>query len=96
MADSTLLLGSKVIIYAAYRRCTTPPLFQGGKSGEKNAFLTLPAAGQSAPTKLSATPIPVQVFLKVRTYPTQELYIGRLEQSSETLYIAPKGSGKIF
>ena len=32
MADSTLLLGSKVIIYAAYRRCTTRQLFSGGKA----------------------------------------------------------------
>ena len=38
--------------------------------------------------------MPVQVFLKVRTYPTQVLYVGRLEQSSETLISLPKGANK--
>ena len=80
------------------QRIAAAPLgsFSVAEKLPENAFLTLPAAGQSAPTKLSTTPMPVQVFLRVRTYPTQELYIGRLKQSSETLYIAPKGSEKIF
>ena len=60
--------------------------FLMAKKRRENAFLTLPAAGQSAPTKLFATPMPVQVFLRVRTYPTHKLFIGRLEQSLETLY----------
>ena len=76
-----------------YRSRTARQLFRAKKLPE-NAFLTLPAAGQSAPTKLFATPMPVQVFLRVRTYPTHKLFIGRLEQSSETLISLPKGANK--
>ena len=68
--------------------------FSKAEKRRENAFLTLPAAGQSAPTKLFATPMPVQVFLRVRTYPTHKLFIGRLEQSSETLISLPKGANK--
>ena len=60
--------------------------FLMAKKWRENAFLTLHAARQSAPTKLSATPMPVQLFLQVLTYPTHILFTGRLEQSSETLY----------
>ena len=76
------------------QRIAAAPLgsFSVAEKLPENAFLTLPAAGQSAPTKLSVTPMPVQVFLRVLTYPTHKLSIGRLERSSETLYIAPKRS----
>ena len=64
--DDSFLKADAFKPFAAYRRRTTPPLFRAKKRRE-NAFLTLPAAGQSAPAKLSTTPMPVQVFLRVRT-----------------------------
>ena len=96
MADSTLLLGPKVIIYAAYRRRLTPPLFHGGKSGEKNAFLRSDAAKAKRRLQTVVFATRLQLSLGVRTVSTNRLSSVCFQQSLVGYFSSLRERAKVY
>ena len=58
---------SKVIIYAAYRRCITPPLFQGRKKWREKRLFHSDAVRLSASLQTVPYALRLQLSLEVRT-----------------------------
>ena len=85
---------SKVIIYAAYRRCITPPLFQGRKKWREKRLFSAPCRWAKRRLRTFRYAPRLQLSLEVRTIRHARTINRSLRAKLRNPYIAPKGSDR--